>query len=207
MQQVRYEIARDEPLARNELVVSFSAIAAITAVYLVMVLAVGIPKASGLIGHSLGVFGFLLMLATEVLYTLRKRYGNSRWGRTSSWLKFHIFTGLVGPYLVFLHTAWDFKGLAGITMLLTGIVVLSGFVGRYIYTLLPRSADGVVLQEDEIDRLHPRNRRIGRQAARISIARRAFSLWHTLHIPLGMAMFAMAVIHIGAAVYYATLFR
>jgi hypothetical protein len=248
---------------------SFLAIAGITAVYLLVVLVVGIPGASDLFGHSLGILGFTLMLATETLYTLRKRIGNSAWGRPSSWLKFHIFTGLVGPYLVFLHSAWDFGGLAGLTMLLTGIVVLSGFVGRYLYTFLPRSAEGVLLEENEIlariqaaeqelqahsqgrsqapepvlahsqvgtlaanpvnvstswltklklapdakkrqaeiDRLYRRKRKLERQITTLATARRLFALWHTLHIPLGMAMFAMAFIHIGAALYYATLLR
>jgi hypothetical protein len=31
------------------------------------------------------------------------------------------------------------------------------------------------------------------------------AIWHTLHIPLGMALFTAAFIHIGAAIYYATL--
>ena len=150
MQTLSYETAPPQRLPRNELMLSFLAIAGITAVYLLVVLAVGIPGASDLFGHSLGILGFALMLATETLYTLRKRIGNSAWGRPSNWLKFHIFTGLVGPYLVFLHSAWDFGGLAGLTMLLTGIVVLSGFVGRYIYTFLPRSAEGVLLEESEI---------------------------------------------------------
>ncbi len=207
MQQARYEIAQDEPLYRNELVLSFAAIAAITSIYLLVVILMGVPQASGLIGHSLGILGFLLMLATEILYTLRKRYGSGRWGRTSDWLKFHIFTGLVGPYLVFLHTAWDFNGLAGVTMLLTGIVVASGFVGRFIYTYLPRTAEGALLEAEQGDRLSRPAIQAELQTATLSTARRAFSLWHALHVPLALVMFAMAFIHIGAAVYYATLFR
>lgn len=136
----------------SELVLAAYAIAAITALYLLVVLRLGIPAASGFFGHTLGVLGFLLMLATETLYSVRKRALGRRWGRMSEWLRFHIFTGLVGPYMVFLHAAWSFKGLAGLTFLLTGIVVLSGFVGRYIYTAVPRTADGVVLEAHQIRR-------------------------------------------------------
>ena len=46
------------------------------------------------------------------------------------WLEFHIFTGIVGPYLVLLHTSWKFNGLAGVVMLLTGVIVLSGFIRK-----------------------------------------------------------------------------
>ena len=86
-----------------ELWVSLAAMGLITAVYLLVVWWVGgIPKASDFFGHSLGVVGFLLMLMTETLYSLRKRSRSSRWGRMSTWLSFHIFTGLVGPYMVLL---------------------------------------------------------------------------------------------------------
>ncbi len=97
-------------------------------------------------GHLMGILGFLLMLATETLYSLRKRSRRARWGRMSAWLEMHIFTGLVGPYLVLLHSSWKFNGLAGVAMLLTGVIVVSGFIGRYIYTAVPRSLDGVEVE-------------------------------------------------------------
>jgi hypothetical protein len=31
------------------------------------------------------------------------------------------------------------------------------------------------------------------------------ALWHAIHIPLGMVLFSAAIIHIVAAVYYATM--
>ena len=93
-----------------------------------------------------------MMLMTEILYSLRKRSRSARWGRMSSWLKFHIFTGIVGPYLVLLHTSWKFNGLAGISMLLTVVIVASGFIGRYIYTAVPRSLEGSVPDADELKR-------------------------------------------------------
>jgi len=33
------------------------------------------------------------------------------------------------------------------------------------------------------------------------------SLWHTIHIPIGMALFISAFAHIGGAIYYATLLK
>ena len=52
-----------------------------------------------------------------------------------------MVTGLVGPYMVLLHTAMRFNGLAGLTMLLTVVVVASGLVGRYLYTRVPRAPE------------------------------------------------------------------
>jgi len=128
----------------TELWLAFLAAILITGLYaLVVIFTREIPPASNLFGHGIGILGFLLMLMTETLYSLRKRSRSARWGRMSSWLQFHIFTGLVGPYMVLLHTSWKFNGLAGVTTLLTVIIVISGFVGRYIYTRIPRTADGI----------------------------------------------------------------
>jgi hypothetical protein len=237
-------------------------------------LSFGTPKASGLLGHGLGVLGFLLMVSTETLYSLRKRAVRRPWGRLSSWLKFHIYTGIVGPFLVLLHSAWNFQGLAAVLTLVTGLVMMSGFVGRYIYTAVPRTADGLALEietlrehlasargelESEVSgiaweaspeavrdmsaswvlvigrgiedmgyrfrtwwqlrgasgeerahlarvrKLELRNIELQRQVATLGIARRLLSIWHTIHIPLGVVLFALASFHIAAALYFATL--
>jgi len=135
----------------RELWLAFLAIVLITAAYLLVVNVLqGIPAAGGLFGHSIGILGFTLMLMTEILYSLRKRSRSARWGRMSSWLQFHIFTGLVGPYMVLLHTSWKLNGLAGLLMLLTAVIVVSGFIGRYIYTAVPRTVDGAEVETEEL---------------------------------------------------------
>jgi hypothetical protein len=153
-----------------------------------------IPAASELFGHAIGIFGFILMLMTEVLYSLRKRTRSASWGKMASWLQFHIFTGLVGPYMVLLHTSWKFNGLAGVTTLFTLIIVVSGFIGRYIYTRIPRTLDGLEIEGT-----------LSESALRQ--ARQLMALWHTIHIPIGMALFVSAFVHIGGALYYATMLK
>lgn len=160
----------------------------------VVMLTKEIPSAADLFGHSIGILGFILMLMTELLYSLRKRSRSARWGRMSSWLEFHIFTGLVGPFMVLLHTSWKFNGLAGISTLFTVIIVISGFVGRYIYTRVPRTTDGMIIEGTLSE-------------AALRQARRLMALWHTVHIPIGMALFVAAFVHIGAALYYATFLK
>jgi hypothetical protein len=269
--------------SNRELWLAFIAILGITVIYLFMIVMLnGIPNASGFFGHMIGVLGFSLMLLTETLYSLRKRSRSARWGRMSAWLNFHIFTGIVGPYMVLLHTSWKFNGLAGITLLLTIIVVASGFIGRYIYTAVPRTADGVEVeatmiegligdveielqgwlrqrpelarslgtqlatspqlpqnslaviversfldwrqrlewwrtkqrldtnlrnQVEQMEELVRKRNLLRRQYASLAMARRLLALWHAIHIPIGMALFTAAFIHVGAAIYYATLLR
>jgi len=266
----------------KELWLAFIAILLITLMYLYVVINQGsIPAASDFFGHSLGVLGFTLMLMTETLYSRRKRSRQARWGRMSAWLQFHIFTGLVGPYMVFLHTAFNFKGLAGVVLLLTALIVISGFFGRYIYTAIPRTVDGTMIEAVEMEREieflersietwlgglpdsgeairpllasgardasqaslvlfrgfrelrarwrwrtvrrqlggipHDRIKRLEqlvrerrwlrRQIASIGFARRLLGLWHTVHVPIGVALFTTATVHIVAAIYYASLLR
>ncbi len=225
-------------MARHrELVLALVAVVAITALYAGYAQANTVPAASGLLGHSLGIIGFVLMLMTETLYSLRKRAMRQPRGSMRSWLQFHIFTGIVGSYLVVLHSAWSFNGLAGLLALMTAVVVASGFIGRYIYTAVPRTADGVVIEAQELQMeldvvrqemalasvsgagvsavavrsMNPaaasRLRELERQIAALRWARRMLATWHTIHIPLGMVLFVMAFAHIVAAVYYATLLR
>ena len=256
---------------KRELWISLLLVILISVFYFSIVLRQGVPAASEFFGHSLGVAGFFLMLSTETLYSLRKRAVRRPWGRLRSWLRFHIISGIVGPYLVLLHTAWQFRGLAGVVLLLTVIVVISGFIGRYIYTAVPRTADGIELEEKAIaqqlqeletevqglklrlpggvtlEDLTPRigisgwlhnikafirrsqvrrsleysavlalegyqvarrrSQELQRSLGSLAAARRLLAVWHTVHIPLGMALFVAAFVHIGAALYYATLLR
>ncbi|MBP1702241.1 MAG: hypothetical protein H6Q38_1348 [Chloroflexi bacterium] len=137
--------------SNRELWWALLAVVTITAAYLGVTYAwQEVPPSSELFGHLIGVAGFILMIMTETLYSIRKRSHRARWGRMASWLRFHIFTGIVGPYMVLLHSAWNFQGLAGISLLLTVLIVLSGFIGRYIYTSVPRNVDGAEMESSQI---------------------------------------------------------
>jgi hypothetical protein len=253
-----------------------AAVLAITVVY-VLVAARGIPRASGVFGHGIGIIGFLLMLSTETLYSIRKRTRGKAIGRMSTWLQIHIFTGIVGSYLVLLHSAWKFNGLAGVLMLMTVVIVVSGFVGRYIYTAVPRTIDGAEVAVRDLEqqiaaadeqlqtlgasrlapvasmamasassggaslifgralsqwrydrevrraiqrldaagqapakqlrRLLDERYRIQGQMQSLAMARRLLAIWHTIHIPIGVALFTVAFIHVGEALYYATFIK
>ena len=181
--------------SNRELWLASFAMILITGLYgLVVIFTRSIPPAGELFGHVMGIIGFVFMLMTETLYSLRKRSRTVKWGKLSNWLQFHIFTGLVGPYMVLLHSSWKFNGIAGITTLFTIIIVVSGFIGRYIFTRIPRTLDGMEIES-------------GLSQEALKQARRLLALWHTIHIPIGMVLFTSAFIHIGAALYYSTLLK
>jgi hypothetical protein len=264
----------------RELWAALLAILVISLIYVgIISLTRSIPAAGQFFGHAVGVIGFVLMLLTETAYTLRKRSRSARWGKMSNWLQFHIFSGIVGPFMVLLHTSWKFNGLAGVVMLLTLVIVVSGFIGRYIYTAVPRTVDGVEVEADELERqitttgkelenwmknqpqatldllqtmiarttvsqtgmslvftrvwinwglqrrwqneksrmdrvsrvqaqyletLLQRKIDLQRQVASLGMARQMLAVWHTIHIPIGMALFTAAFLHVIGALYYST---
>jgi hypothetical protein len=171
---------------------------AVTALYLLAYRQVGaLPAASGLVGHGIGIVGFILMLMTEALYSIRKQLTDAKWGSMAGWLRFHIVTGLTGPYMVLLHTAMRFQGLAAVAMLLTVVVVISGIIGRYIYTAVPRGTG-----DDE-----PEGGSTEHGQRTLATERRALATWYSVHIPLTWALFVTATVHAGAALFYVTLQR
>lgn len=255
--------------APAELALSLLAVAALTGLYWV----VSRGRISGpgsVIGLTAGIIGFVLMLSTQTLYTIRKRWRGFHLGQMRTWLQAHVFTGIVGPYLVLLHSGGKFHGLAGVVMLLTVLMVVSGFVGRYIYTATPRTLGGAEVDPLELEeriadmdrqlraldwqgrpgeappagwsavvcrpwlrwryrrRVHTALGELRRedrlrahqlekllcqrfavylQIHSLAATRRLLALWHLLHVPLGGVLFALAFVHIGAALYYGTFSR
>ncbi len=205
----------------------------------------GSPAASGLVGHGLGVLGALIMLAGTFGYSWRKRPGRVGPGSMAQWLRAHVVAGLVGPYLVLLHTGFVYRGLAGVTFGLMVGVVLSGVVGRFVYAAVPkldlarlRRERQALLREAEplepayatsaaappspalaavatarlIERralasVAGEKERMLAAAERAAGARRLLAGWWLLHVPLALAVFALALMHALAALYYATLLR
>ena len=96
-------------------------------------------RPSGVVANLLGITGLSLMLVMHG-YTLRKRLRVMRTiGSLTTWLEFHIFCGVFGPVLITLHTSFKFNGLVSVAYWSMVIVVASGFVGRYLYVMIPRS--------------------------------------------------------------------
>ncbi len=110
-------------------------------------------KPGGTLGHTLGVIGASLMTVMH-LYTLRKRWPVlRRVGRLSAWLDFHIYCGITGPLLIVLHSSLKVKGLVSVSFWSMVAVVLSGFLGRFLYVQVPRRRSGDQLTLDEVETL------------------------------------------------------
>ncbi len=114
-------------------------------------------RSSGPVGLGLGILGTIFFLII-FLYPVRKHYAwlRSR-GNTRHWLDFHVLLGLSAPFIIILHATFKFGGLAGMAFWIMVLVSLSGVVGRYLYSQIPRrlNAAELSLQEarDEQSRL------------------------------------------------------
>ena len=201
---------------------SLAAIVATTALYVLAYRQQGrFPLPAGLVGHGIGIVGFVLMLVAAFAYTIRKRQTDAAWGSMESWLRVHMIAGLVGPYMVLLHTAMWFHGLAAVAMLLTVVVVISGVVGRYVYTAVPRVVEGN--EPDALDRLITRYETSGMASAdlgmaspvalaevrlsdaridRLATRRRKVAAWRPVHVSVTWALAVASMVHMVGALYY-----
>jgi len=108
-------------------------------------------RPAGRYGISFGIVG-LGMIFVTLLYVLRKKVKwLSRIGNLKIWLEVHIFCGIVGPALITLHTSFKFNGLISVAYWSMIIVVLSGFVGRYLYVRIPKTMRGAELSAGDLE--------------------------------------------------------
>lgn len=108
-------------------------------------------RPSGPVGQTFGVVGAAMMLM-PFFYMLRKRLKVLKGaGTLKGWLEAHLFCGIVGPVLVTFHTSFKFNGIVSAAYWSMVIVVLSGFIGRYLYVRIPRSIRGHELSRTELD--------------------------------------------------------
>jgi len=115
-------------------------------------------RPSGAIGVNLGVFGVLLFFLIY-LYPLRKKWGwLGRQGNSRHWLDFHVILGSAAPVVIALHSSFKFGGIAGMAFWVMAMVTLSGFIGRYLYSQIPRSLNAAELSIQEIQDMEGRLR-------------------------------------------------
>jgi len=108
-------------------------------------------RPSGPIGVKLGMLG-VFMFFLIYLYPLRKKWGwLGRQGNSRHWLDFHIVLGTTAPIIIAFHSSFKFGNIAGMAFYSMLAVTLSGFVGRYLYSQIPRSLSATELSKREME--------------------------------------------------------
>ncbi|OGW49211.1 MAG: hypothetical protein A2V62_04885 [Nitrospirae bacterium RBG_19FT_COMBO_58_9] len=87
------------------------------------------------VGFYLGVAGALLMLLL-LAYPLRKHVPWMQgWGALKNWFRVHMIMGIVGPTLVVFHSTFHTRSTNAAVALFSMLgVVISGIIGRFVYT-------------------------------------------------------------------------
>lgn len=107
-------------------------------------------RPSGAIGIKLGIFGVVLFLLIYFYY-FRKQWGwLKNFGTTKHWLDFHIILGISAPIIIAFHAAFKFRGIAGMAFWIMVAVAMSGAVGRYLYSQIPRHLNSAELTWQEL---------------------------------------------------------
>jgi hypothetical protein len=98
----------------------------------------GGPRGGTAIGLAFGVAGYGLMLF-EGLLGARKKVPVWRLGRAQTWMRGHLWLGVLTLPLILFHAGFAFRGaLTAVLMLLLLVVVVSGILGALLQHYLPR---------------------------------------------------------------------
>jgi hypothetical protein len=96
------------------------------------------PKGGSLPGLLYGIAGFGLMLFAALL-GLRKKFPVWRIGKAQTWMRGHLWLGLLSVPLVLFHAGFALGGtLSSLLMVLLVIVAVSGVFGAVLQHYLPR---------------------------------------------------------------------
>jgi hypothetical protein len=96
-------------------------------------------RPNGAIGLKLGIIGAILFLIL-FLYPLRKHWSwFGKFGNSRHWLDFHVILGTTGAATIAFHSAFKFTNIAGMAFWSMLAVTISGFIGRYLYSQIPRN--------------------------------------------------------------------
>ena len=114
------------------------------------------PSGSSLPGLLYGTVGYALMIFAGLL-SLRKKFPIWRIGRAQTWMRGHLWLGLLSYPLIVFHAAFSMgNGLTRILMWILSFVVGSGVVGAALQHYLPAIMTDRVPMEtiyNQIDRV------------------------------------------------------
>jgi hypothetical protein len=122
------------------------------------------PKGGSLPGLSYGIAGFGLMLFAALL-GLRKKFPVWRIGRAQTWMRGHLWLGLLSVPLVFFHAGFAMGGtLSSVLMVLLVIVAVSGLVGAALQHYLPRVMTQQVQMETIFEQIDSVRKQLSQEA-------------------------------------------
>jgi len=117
---------------------SVTALAVATLIYMLLaVRSLEGPRGGNAMGLAFGIAGYGMMLFAGLL-GVRKKFPTVRIGRAQTWMRSHLWLGLLSFPLILFHSGFAFRGpLTAILMVLFVIVAASGVIGAAFQHYLP----------------------------------------------------------------------
>jgi hypothetical protein len=189
------------PLSRRSLLVLSSTLVFILAAFGVewtLSLRSGRPFGHTQAGHVVGWVGFVCILLACV-YPIKKR-SRRKPGWPKRWFQAHMIFGVLGPLLILVHSGAHFHALVPIAAMLTmAVVVLSGIVGQVLHYLAFREMND---HRRELAEQGLSETEIEAQIHSLAHQEEALRLWQCIHGPVTAVFVVLALMHIGAALYF-----
>jgi hypothetical protein len=114
------------------------------------------PRGDSVMGLIFGSVGFGLMLFATLL-SLRKKFPVWRIGRAQTWMRGHLWLGLLSYPIILFHAGFSWGGpLTRAMMWIFTFVIISGLIGAVLQHFMPRLITQRVPMEtiyDQIDRV------------------------------------------------------
>jgi thioredoxin reductase/ferredoxin len=109
-------------------------------------------RPAGPVGLAFGLVACALV-AWNLAYLFRRspRWGRLLPGNLKLWMSSHVMTGLFALLCVLVHAGFSAKDtVGGHALLALAVVVVTGTIGRYLYSYVPRAANGREVDLDDL---------------------------------------------------------
>jgi thioredoxin reductase/ferredoxin len=108
-------------------------------------------RPSGTAGLVFGILAAVLVVANLSYLGRRNWFRNLLPGQLVTWMSAHVATGILAFFCVLIHAAFAPRNtIGGHAFAAMALVVITGAIGRYFYSFVPRATNGKELELDEI---------------------------------------------------------
>ena len=108
-------------------------------------------RSAGGLGLLAGLLASSLIVVNLCYLVRRGRFGARLPGSLRAWMTSHLVTGVLAFLFVLVHAGFAPRGSSGgRAFIALTVVVAAGALGRYVYSFVPRAANGRVMELDEV---------------------------------------------------------
>lgn len=108
-------------------------------------------RPAGTLGLALGLGATLLIVANLSYLVRRSRLGRHLPGSLKAWMSAHVVTGILAMLFVIVHSAMATRDtVGGRACAALAVLLVTGAIGRYLYSFVPRAANGRELEHEEV---------------------------------------------------------